>query len=142
MALLAHRSSWTNVLRQALLEYSLKLLQCLNPGGSMRRRDFITFLGGMAATWPLTTRAQQPAVPVVGFLNPRSQSKGESVAAAFRRGLNDAGYEIGRNMAVEYRWADDQYDRIPSLAADLVARGVAAIVAGGGTWVAAKAATN
>jgi putative ABC transport system substrate-binding protein len=108
----------------------------------MRRRDFITFLGGMAATWPLTTRAQQPAVPVVGFLNPRSQSKGESVAAAFRRGLNDAGYEIGRNMAVEYRWADDQYDRIPSLAADLVARGVAAIVAGGGTWVAAKAATK
>jgi putative ABC transport system substrate-binding protein len=78
---------------------------------------------------------------VIGFLNPRSKSKGEQVAAAFRQGLQNAGYEEGRNVAVEYRWADDRYDRLPALAAELVARGVAAIVAGGGAWVAAKKAT-
>jgi putative ABC transport system substrate-binding protein len=107
----------------------------------MRRRDFIVLLGG-AAAWPFPVRALQPAMPVVGFLNPRSPSKGERVAAAFRRGLQDAGYEEGRNVAVEYRWAEDQYDRLPALAADLAARGVAAIVAGGGSWVAAKRATT
>ena len=81
-------------------------------------------------------------MPVVGFLNSRSQSKGKAVAVAFRSGLQDAGYEEGRNVAVEYRWAEDHNDRLPALAADLVARGVAAIVAGGGTWVAAKGATT
>jgi len=81
-------------------------------------------------------------MPLVGFLNPRSQSKGKAVAAAFRRGLKDAGYEEGRNVAVEYRWAEDRYDRLPALARDLVTQGVKAIVAGGGAWVAAKQATS
>jgi putative ABC transport system substrate-binding protein len=107
----------------------------------VKRREFITLIGVGAAAWPLTVRAQRPATPVVGFLNPRSKSKGEPVAAAFRQGLQDAGYEEGRNVAVEYRWAEDQYDRLPALAEDLVTRGVAAIVAGGGAWVAAKKAT-
>ena len=81
-------------------------------------------------------------MPIVGFLNPRSQSKGEAVANSFRQGLRDAGYEEGRNVAVEYRWADGQIDRLPALATDLVARRVAVIVAGGGAWVAAKGATS
>jgi putative ABC transport system substrate-binding protein len=108
----------------------------------MRRRKFIKLIGGAAAAWPLAARAQQITIPLIGFLNPRSKVKGEPVAAAFRRGLRDAGYEEGRNVAVEYRWAEDQYDRLPTLAMDLVTRGVAAIVAGGGSWVAAKKATS
>jgi putative ABC transport system substrate-binding protein len=108
----------------------------------MRRRDFITLIGGAAASWPIAARAQKNSLPIVGFLNPRSQSKGEAVAAPFRQGLRDVGYEEGRNVAVEYRWAEDQYDRLPALAADLVARGVAVIVAGGSAWVAGKGATS
>jgi len=107
----------------------------------MRRRELIMLLGG-ATAWPLTVRAQRPTVPVIGFLNSRSKFKGEAVATAFRRGLRDAGYEEGRNVAVEYRWAEDQYDRLPALAVDLATPGVAAIVAGGGAWVAAKKATT
>lgn len=107
----------------------------------MRRRDFMGLFGS-AAAWPLAARAQQPVMPLVGFLNPRSKSKGEPVAAAFLRGLQDAGYEQGRNVNVEYRWADDQYDRLPTLAEDLVRRNVSAIVAGGGAWVSAKRATT
>jgi putative tryptophan/tyrosine transport system substrate-binding protein len=107
----------------------------------MKRRELLRAIG-CAAFWPLSVRAQQPKLPVIGFLNPRSKLRGEPVAAAFRRGLREAGYEEGRNVIVEYRWAEDQYDRLPLLAADLVARNVSAIVAGGSAWRAAKKATT
>ena len=108
----------------------------------MRRREFITLIGGTTAMWSLAARGQQAGVPMVGFLNPRSQSKGEQVAAAFRQGLQDSGFQEGQNVTIEYRWAEDEYARLPALAKDLVLRGVGVIVAGGGAWVAAKAATN
>jgi putative tryptophan/tyrosine transport system substrate-binding protein len=108
----------------------------------MRRRDFIKVIAGTAAAWPLAAHAQGNSLPIVGFLNPRSQSRGATVAAAFRDGLHDAGYEEGRNAAIEYRWAEDQNERLPALAGDLVARGVSVIVAGGGAWVAAKSVTS
>jgi len=107
----------------------------------MKRRDFIALLGGVTA-WPLAASAQRKSLPIVGFLNPRSRSRGEAVPAAFRDGLRESGYEEGQNIAVEYRWADGEIDRLPTLAKDLVARGVVVIVAGGGSWVAAKAATS
>jgi putative ABC transport system substrate-binding protein len=108
----------------------------------MKRREFITIAAGAAATWPMAARAQQPKLPIIGFLNPRSKPRGEAVAAAFRQGLQDAGYEEGRNVVVEYRWADDQNDRLPLLAAELVARNVSAIVVAGSAWRAAKEATT
>ena len=108
----------------------------------MKRRQFLTLLGG-AAAWPLAAGAQQPALPVVGFLRSTPATGFEYLVNALRQGLNDVGFVEGRNVAVEYRWAENQPDRLPGLAADLVRRQVAAIVASGpGAVQAAKAATT
>jgi ABC-type uncharacterized transport system substrate-binding protein len=108
----------------------------------MRRRDFITFLAGGMTTWPLAGRAQQKAMPVIGYLSSGSPGQVAPWVAALRQGLGETGYVEGQNLAVEFRWAEGSYDRLPALAADLVGRKVDVIVAGGTpAALAAKSAT-
>jgi putative tryptophan/tyrosine transport system substrate-binding protein len=105
----------------------------------MRRRDFIKVISGLASAWPLAARAQQSAMPVVGFLHSETLDAVSGQVAAFRRALNEAGYTEGQNVAIEFRWAEGQFDRVPALLADLVRDNVAVLVAGGGTVQAVKA---
>src|SRR5262245_66424900 len=109
----------------------------------MKRRDFIALIGGAAAAWPLAARAQQRAFPGIGLLSSRSPAVDTPLIAVIRQGLNETGFVEGQNVALDYRWAEGQYDRLAGLAADLVRQHVAVIVAIGGdpSALAAKAAT-
>src|SRR5579872_6455051 len=98
----------------------------------MKRREFLTIVGGSAAAWPLAARAQQPAMPVIGFMSGRSPEDSAPNLAAFRQGLAETGFVEGQTITIEFRWANGDYDRLPVLASDLVNRGVAVLVACGG----------
>ena len=112
-------------------------------GAVMRRREFLGVLGGAAVTWPIATHAQQPAMPVVGFLNSQSSNQFPEPLRGFRRGLKEAGFVEGENLTIEYRWAENREGLLPTLAADLVRRHVVAIAAMGTvSALAAKAATT
>src|SRR6516162_10659657 len=110
----------------------------------MKRRDFITLIGGAAATWPFVARAQSPAMPVVGYLQSGAPGPSASYLAALRQGLSETGYVEGQNLRIEYRWAEGNYARLPALATDLVRRKVDVIATGGGppAALAAKDATS
>jgi putative tryptophan/tyrosine transport system substrate-binding protein len=108
----------------------------------MRRRDFIAFVGTTVAAWPFGARAQQAAMPVIGLLNGGSSKGFQSLVAAFRQGLSESGYVEGQNLAIEYRWADGDYEKLPRLATDLVDRHVSVILANAPAVLAAKAATT
>ena len=109
----------------------------------IRRREFITLLGGAAATWPLAARGQQPAMPVIGYLSPTSLGVLSERLRGLQQGLKEAGYVVGENVAIEYRWSEGQYDQLPAMAAELVRKQGSVIVAGANAATfAAKAATT